>query len=302
MGEAVMSAEEIVERCEEALSWQALAGIKHRAEMATLTFLRDRDLVKLNTTAAETLGDINGRNANKSLFGKLHKDFVSSAVLTCSNDQRFGVLDREEFVHISRRAANLLLPKRLRMPVAPSWIAQQYYRATTVRIHGDGRTTDVFDVVVAVDDGNTFSAVTTGDGTDTKAIYVGTSATGRDFCLGDIVATGYEVARNVDAEKEWNWSVRLSLGPHGADVTLDSDADGARDFVRRDFRGTTGERRSALVHWVREHFRQRRRGVAPELVRAHLRGRTDVRCGAICAKIIPSKSAIRNACNGSRFK
>lgn len=70
-------------------------------------------------------------------------------------------------------------------------------------------------------------------------------------------------------EERYDWHVDLRWGD-SAYVRMPTDADGARElFADRD-KATGAGRRSALRHWVRRHWRQRRSG-ASEVVE-HLRG------------------------------
>lgn len=99
------------------------------------------------------------------------------------------------------------------------------------------------------------------------------------------------------------WTVELSLTKGRTGVGLNTDADGARAIVNMLGREQTRSgRRSALVHWVKEHYRQRRTGGDPSLVRSHMRGASGVSAGGLWATIWPSRDDIDKASNGKRFE
>ena len=107
----------------------------------------------------------------------------------------------------------------------------------------------------------------------------------------------------VEARRE-AWEVELSFGRKRTGVSLQTDAIGARAFVNmlRKEHCQAG-RRSALVHWVREHMRRRRADdrESTVLVNAHLRGQASVSMGAREARIWPSSNAIERARHGVRY-
>jgi len=100
------------------------------------------------------------------------------------------------------------------------------------------------------------------------------------------------------------WTIELSLTESRTGVGLQTDAIGAREFIKAAAActGTRNEKRGPLVHWVSEHMRASRNpDLDPHLVRAHLRGRQTVACGDYVARIYPSAIDCKRACNGARF-
>lgn len=93
-------------------------------------------------------------------------------------------------------------------------------------------------------------------------------------------------------KRDRQFTVELCLGPKRTGIGLSTDAIGARAFVTMLGRERTAKgRRAALVHWVREHMRRRRRDdSAPTVkVRAHTRGVETVSAGRYHARIWPSR-------------
>lgn len=100
------------------------------------------------------------------------------------------------------------------------------------------------------------------------------------------------------------WTIELALGEERTGIGLQSDAVGARALANElRHQHDTRSGRRVLVHWVNEHMRRRRdASLDPSFVRAHLRGRTQIRIGSrYVARIYPSRLDIERACNGARF-
>jgi hypothetical protein len=90
--------------------------------------------------------------------------------------------------------------------------------------------------------------------------------------------------------RRWLWQIELAPGTGGVPVALTTDPVGVRAwFKMRDVpEGMT--RRAALLHWVREHWRQNRHDPETELhVREHLRGRTTFDWFGMVGTVIPSE-------------
>lgn len=86
---------------------------------------------------------------------------------------------------------------------------------------------------------------------------------------------GPRIASGVQFAREYAWRVHLKL--HGAEIgiTVPTTPEGVRALFRlRDYE-PGASRRTALVHWVREHARRTKKGTDEEhlsWVRSHLRG------------------------------
>lgn len=98
------------------------------------------------------------------------------------------------------------------------------------------------------------------------------------------------------------WVVEVSLSRDRTGLGLETDGAGALALVRtlegqRDRRA----RRGVLVHWVKEHFRRKRSG-GESIVRAHLRGKTELEAGGMWITVWPARTDIERACNGPRFE
>lgn len=79
-------------------------------------------------------------------------------------------------------------------------------------------------------------------------------------------------AINIAAQRKLDWVVDLSFG-HSAGIRVPTDPTGIRELFRTRDSSTRTGRRSALVHWVGEHYRQSRvDSDALIYVREHLRG------------------------------
>lgn len=98
------------------------------------------------------------------------------------------------------------------------------------------------------------------------------------------------------------WTVELSLDRRRTGVGLATDALGARELIHAmNLDGSTKpSRRSALLHWVREHMRRQRSG-SESVVRAHLRGKQELQAGSYWATIWPARQDIERVCNGAKF-
>lgn len=103
--------------------------------------------------------------------------------------------------------------------------------------------------------------------------------------------------------RRYRWQIEVAFSKHRTGVALDTDAEGARAFLSLRDKGPTG-RRDPLVHWVRQHYRRRRRAsdeVSLSLVREHLRGKVMCAFGGLTCRVWPSRLDIERASNGARF-
>lgn len=112
-------------------------------------------------------------------------------------------------------------------------------------------------------------------------------------------AVAHQFARRPD------WIVELALAKRRTGIGLRTDAIGARELINV-LRGTNTRkgRRKSLLHWVKDHYRQRRGGNEDNasFVRAHLRGKSACDAGGFWIRIWPSRNDIERACNGKRFE
>lgn len=88
------------------------------------------------------------------------------------------------------------------------------------------------------------------------------------------------------ARYEWRVSLGIQGGPS---VAFETDPTGAREVFRLRDLPDGSQRRSALLHWVGEHWRKRRSDPSEETkVRAHLRGQTEFVWNGMRCRIRPS--------------
>lgn len=87
----------------------------------------------------------------------------------------------------------------------------------------------------------------------------------------------------------WRVSLRLDDGPS---VSFSTDPEGVRALARMRDIPPGKQRRTALVHWVREHWRKKRDPSASDLssVREHLRGASEFTWNGLRGRIVPSVS------------
>lgn len=101
------------------------------------------------------------------------------------------------------------------------------------------------------------------------------------------IAVGWQFNR------QFHWHATVAFGD-GPRVMFRTDPVGAREMFALREVPPGSSRRKALIHWVREHYRQTKRAPAdPSLVRAHLRGETDFVWSDMRCSIFPSKECIR---------
>lgn len=102
-------------------------------------------------------------------------------------------------------------------------------------------------------------------------------------------------------KRRYRWHIEISLNSIRTGVALETDAIGARAFLRlRDVR--KGNRRAALIHWVRAHHRRNRWSADSSQIRTHFRGRTECSLGGLWCRVWPSAFDIDRAANGSRIE
>jgi len=80
-----------------------------------------------------------------------------------------------------------------------------------------------------------------------------------------------ELALKLAFARRYNWSVLIGYAGCPR-LRFATDAYGARESFRLRDIPEGKSRRAALLHWVSEHWRQRRTDAAPHLVQKHLRG------------------------------
>lgn len=102
-------------------------------------------------------------------------------------------------------------------------------------------------------------------------------------------AKGIRLVGSIQLSYHYEWMVRL--GYEGcASVSIPTDPTGIFElFKLRDLE--PGKiRRSPLVHWVKEHLRQRRDDPSKTAkVREHIRGQTDFNWSGFCVRVTPPK-------------
>lgn len=107
--------------------------------------------------------------------------------------------------------------------------------------------------------------------------------------VNDIERFDVNIAHGIELRREYLWSVLLGEEglPRARFVT---DALGVREAFRLRDIPPGRERRTALKHWVRQHWRQQR--IDPEAkswVRAHMRGAVDFAWNGLSCRIEPSR-------------
>lgn len=103
-------------------------------------------------------------------------------------------------------------------------------------------------------------------------------------------------AHGIELRREYNWSVLLGEEgiPRARFVT---DCIGVREAFRLRHVPPGKDRRAALRHWVRQHWRQKRTEAEPDKtwVRAHMRGAVDFRWNGLSCRVEPSREDIRRS-------
>jgi hypothetical protein len=95
--------------------------------------------------------------------------------------------------------------------------------------------------------------------------------------------------------EENEWAVRFGL-PGAPRLALVADPVACRDLLRLRDKPEGRDRRAALLHWVRRHWRRGRRDPEAEhQVRAHLRGADTCSWFGLDCQIVPSKPDADNA-------
>lgn len=121
------------------------------------------------------------------------------------------------------------------------------------------------------------------------------------FRSGTFVAEEHhaiQMAMGIAFTRQYEW--RVSLGWVGCPtISFVTDPVGAREVFRLRDLPNGRSRRSALRHWVREHWRRARRDGAEESkVRAHLRGATEFTWNGLACRIMPSADDLSKAGSG----
>lgn len=110
--------------------------------------------------------------------------------------------------------------------------------------------------------------------------------------LRDPEKTSYpiRIGQSVAFARRWWWLATLRLDG-GPSISLPTDPIGAQEIFRLRDLPEGSSRRSALLHWVAEHWRKRRNDPHVEgLVRAHLRGATEFAWNGLSVKLAPSRA------------
>lgn len=94
-----------------------------------------------------------------------------------------------------------------------------------------------------------------------------------------------KMAMSVQFTREHEWRVNLGVNG-GASLALQTDPEGVLAAFRMRDVPDGKKRREALIHWVREHWRQRRRG-GESKVREHLRGQTRFSWFGLDCRVVP---------------
>ncbi|MBZ5619883.1 MAG: hypothetical protein LAQ69_14340 [Acidobacteriia bacterium] len=108
-----------------------------------------------------------------------------------------------------------------------------------------------------------------------------------------------QLAMGMAFSRQYEW--RVSLGWAGCPtISFLTDPVGAREVFRLRDIPNGQSRRSALRHWVVEHWRKSRRDDAEVAkVRTHLRGSTDFTWNGLACRILPSADDVRKAGGGA---
>jgi hypothetical protein len=134
---------------------------------------------------------------------------------------------------------------------------------------------------------------------DTYKVLMGSTGNLEWHCLNTDVAENPDVdemnsfiiqtSLGIQFTRRYQWTVELALGTYGS-MLVPTDPTGARDvFKFRDI-PSGSERRKALRHWVREHYRKRRVDEGDEIkVREHMRGATEFGWHDLNCRIRPSQ-------------
>lgn len=104
------------------------------------------------------------------------------------------------------------------------------------------------------------------------------------------------LAHGIELRREYLWSVML--GEQGSPRTrFVTDPLGVREAFRLRDIPPGRERRAALRHWVREHWRRKGRESAQDRawVRAHLRGATEFTWSGLRCRVEPSREDVRRS-------
>lgn len=103
-----------------------------------------------------------------------------------------------------------------------------------------------------------------------------------------------EGLRGMCLAMEYCWTVDIGSA-QGFRIRLDTDAVGARELLKeRDV--SPGERRKALLHWVKAHYRRCKRSSGDSdltWVREYLQGQKEVSWGGIPVRVTPSADDLR---------
>lgn len=111
--------------------------------------------------------------------------------------------------------------------------------------------------------------------------------------IPDVEKFDIAIAHGIELRREYLWSVLLGEEglPRARFVT---DALGVREAFRLRDIPPGRERRAALKHWVRQHWRQQRADpAAKSWVRAHMRGATDFAWNGLSCRVEPSREDVR---------
>lgn len=100
-------------------------------------------------------------------------------------------------------------------------------------------------------------------------------------------ARSIQMAQSVQFSSDWWWLAKIGWIGHPM-VTLPTDAVGAREVFRLRDIPAGKKRRTAIRHWVSEHWRQRRKGPGETRVREHLRGGCEFTWNGFYVKLMPS--------------
>lgn len=99
------------------------------------------------------------------------------------------------------------------------------------------------------------------------------------------------------------WQVRARFDSVCPSLTLLTDPTGVKEFWKLRDVPEGKKRRSALLHWVEDHWRKHRHDPDVEVyVRKHMRGQQVLRQGKMVAKIIPAVSDYMDAAKAARIR
>lgn len=110
-----------------------------------------------------------------------------------------------------------------------------------------------------------------------------------------LVAT--HILHGIDRQlvQRYQWEVSLGL-EGGASFAFQTDPVGAREVFRLRDLPNGANRRAALLHWVAEHWRKRRKDPTEEAkVRAHLRGATAFVWNGLTCRVRPAEFDVEQA-------